>query len=106
MATPYKKIFSPEFNDALDRISDYIGYNLYSPKAAANLACEIDKRIVLASENPYMYPVCHELPQPGDTRKIAVKNFIILYSVNEEEKAVVFLNLFHGKQDYIAYFNN
>ncbi|MCM1523783.1 MAG: type II toxin-antitoxin system RelE/ParE family toxin [Ruminococcus sp.] len=101
----YKVIFSPQFEYDLDRAFNYISRSLFSPKAADTLMSEIDKSIMLASENPYMYPLCPEPLSLMGLRKIIVKNYIAVYNINEPDKTVNFLNLFYGGQNYTRFFS-
>lgn len=97
----YKIIFSPRFTASLDNAFGYISNDLSSPIAAENLMSEIDKRISYTAENPYMYPLCPEPLSRLGYRKITVKNYIAVYLIKEEEKAVHFLDFIYGRQNYI-----
>lgn len=100
----YKLIFSPQFENDLDKAFEYICNNLSSPSAAKKLMSEIDKSVSFAADNPYMYPLCPERLSHLGLRKIVVKNYIAIYFVNEENKSVNFLNLFYGRRNYIEFF--
>lgn len=100
----YKLVFAPQFEEDLDNTFDYIQKNLCAPQAAKDLMSEIDKSISFAAENPYMYPLCPEPLSEYGLRKIVVKNYIAVYSVNESAKTVNFLKLFFGRQNYLRFF--
>ena len=100
----YKIYFTSEFKTDLDKTFSYICNNLSSPLAAKKLMSEIDKSVSFAAENPYMYPLCPERLSNLGLRKIVVKNYIVIYFVNEDNKSVNFLNLFYGRRNYIEFF--
>lgn len=101
----YKIIFSPQFSTDLDNSFKYISETFDSPNAAKNLMKEIDHSITNAAENPMIYPLCPEPLAALGYRKIVVKNYIAVFYINEQNKTVNMLRLFHGRQDYLKYFN-
>lgn len=102
----YKLIVSSRFESELDKAFEYISNNLSSPLAAKKLMSEINKSVSFAVENPYMYPLCPEgLAQLG-FRKIAVKNYIVIYYVNEDDKTINLIDLFYGRRNYIVFFKD
>ncbi len=96
----YDLIFSPRFESELNNAFEYISHTLYAPAAAKKLMSEIDRSINFAASDPYMYPLCPEPLSLFGFRKITVKNYIAVYSVNEEKKTVNFLGFFFGKRNY------
>lgn len=100
----YKLIFSPQFEEDLDNTFSYIQNKLTAPQAAKKLMSEIDKRITAAAENPFMYPLCPEPLSEYKLRKIVVNNYIMVYYINDPERAVIFLKLFYGRQNYLDFF--
>lgn len=103
MGSLFKKNFSCEFYESVDNAFDYISHNLHSPKAADDLMSEIIKCINFAADNPYMYPVCSDFSYLGETRKIVVKNYVILYYIDEDDNSITFFNMFHGSQNYLSF---
>lgn len=101
----YKLIFAPEFVRDLDSAFEHISCTLTAPEAAKNLMREIDDSIMNLREMPYMYPVCDEPLDVLEYRKLAVKNYIIIYSVDEEKKNVNLLRSFYGRRDYLNFFS-
>lgn len=100
----YKIIFSPDFEIEIEKTFTYISKNLHSPIAASELMGEINKRISFVKENPFMYPLCPDWLSTAGLRKITVKNYIVVYSVDEDEQIVNFLNIFYGRRNYIEFF--
>lgn len=100
----YKLIFAPEFSRDLDNTFEYISNVLKADKASKELMKEIDDSIMNLKSMPYMYPECNEPLKALGYRKITVKNYIIIYEVNEKKNNVNLLRLFFGKSDYVRFF--
>ncbi len=60
----------------------------------------IDKKI-MSLKDTYMYPLCSEPLGLLHYRKIAVKNYILLYSVDDTNNEVHMLRCFYGKRNYL-----
>ena len=101
----YKLIFAPSFENDIERAFEYISEKLEAPKAAKKLMADINRKISFAEDDPYMYPLCFGQFPFLKYRKIVVKNYIVVYFINEDEKTVNFLNLFYGGQNYVDFFN-
>lgn len=100
----YKLNFAPKFIEDLDEAFGYISGTLFAPSAANALMKEIDNAVTSLKTMPYMYPEC---PEPLDSlgyRKIIVKNFILVYEIDENAKRVNLLRCFYGKSNYIKFF--
>lgn len=100
----YKLIFAPAFENDIDRTFEYISKNLNAPKAAKRLMADINRSISFAEGNPYMYPLCSGHLSLLGFRKIVIKNYVVIYFIDEDEKTVNFLNLFYGRQNYVEFF--
>jgi len=88
----------------LESIDDYIAVSLDAPAAASNLMTEIDASIKRACENPYLYRLSRldSLRQKG-YRCIIVKNYVILYLVDEANHRIIIVRVFYGAMDYEKY---
>lgn len=100
----YKLIFAPEFTRDLDNTFSYIIQTLIAPKAAKMLMKEIDRSIMNLVDFPEMYPLCDEPLDALKYRKIIIKNYVIIYSANHEEKSINLLRCFYGKSNYMNFF--
>lgn len=100
----YKLIFAPQFSRDLDDAFQYISNTLSSPKAAQNLMAKIDKSISNTANEPYLYPLCPDPLNILGLRKISVKNYIIIYTIDEAKKEAQFLRLFYGRRNYLDFF--
>ena len=87
--------------DDLSEIISYIAMNLNAPKAASDFADQVYDCYDRLEDNPYIYEECRDarLKKEG-YRRAVIKNYILLYKINEDEKAVIVHRFFYGSQDY------
>ncbi len=97
----YKLIVTELAHQDLDNIVSYIAVQLANPAAASNFLNEVDKCYGYLKSNPMMYSKCNDsrLEKEG-YRKAVVKNYIIVYKIDEKTKEVSVLRFFYGAQDY------
>ena len=88
--------------DDLDGIVSYIVNQLYNPQAASDLADEIARCYEVLRTSPLIYPLCQDrrLEREGYHRAI-VKNFLVLFRVDEAEKRVTVYRVIYGARDYM-----
>jgi toxin ParE1/3/4 len=86
----------------LDKIVSYIVVQLANSKAASDFLDEVEKCYGYLRSNPMMYAKCQDkrLEKEG-YRKISIKNYEIVYKINEASKTVNILRFFYGSQDYV-----
>jgi len=97
----YKLIISKDVHLDIDGIVNYMVYKLKSPAAAAGFLDDVEKSYRNIVENPMMYGFCNDdkLRNQG-YKKIPIKNYIILYSADEEAKTVTVMRIFYGGRNY------
>lgn len=97
----YKLIVSELAHQDLDNIVSYIAIQLANPAAASSFLDEIEKCYGYLKSNPMMYSKCYDnrLEKEG-YRKVVIKNYIVVYKVDEDAKIVSILRFFYGAQDY------
>lgn len=85
----------------LDHIFAYMVHSLDNPSAAASFADALEKCYSYLEQAPLMFEECHNprLRMLG-YRKAAVKNYLLIYKVEENTKTVSVLRFFHGRRDY------
>ena len=96
------KIFETELAlQDLDSILSYIALTLNNPSAASSFADEVEKCYSSLEEMPLMFELCHDprLHALG-YHKAAIKNYVMVYKVDETKKAITVLRFFYGRQDY------
>ena len=97
----FKVIVTELAHQDLDNIVSYIAVQLANPTAASDFLDEVEKCYGYLKSNPMIYPKCNNssLEKEG-YRKAMVKNYIIIYKVDEDAKKVSVLRFFYGAQDY------
>lgn len=98
----YKILVSETYHRDLKGIIYYISHNFDAPFTASDLLDEIESTVSSLSSMPNRYGLvddaylCHK-----EFRKCLVKNCIIFYKVQEENKTVMVHRILHTKQNLI-----
>lgn len=97
----YRLIVSELAHQDLDSIISYIAIQLANPAAVTNFLDEIVKCYSYLKSNPMMYSKCNDsrLAKEG-YRKAVIKNYILVYKVDEIAKTISVLRFFYGARDY------
>lgn len=97
----YKVTITDAASGDLDEIIGYIATVLANPQAAASLVDKIAACYDDLSRTPYMYGQCRNLRlQALGYRRVSIRNYIMVYRVDEERKTVYVLRFFYGPSDY------
>jgi plasmid stabilization system protein ParE len=98
----YKLVISEVAHKDLDDIVSYILVELANPMAAANFLDKVEECYGYLKSNPLIYERCNDalLGKEG-FRKAAIKNYILVYKVDEKTGVVNIYRFFYGAQDYI-----
>lgn len=98
----YKVIITPTAFRELDRIYTYISEELYAKNAAKDLMGKIESEIKNLSSNPKIYPKIEKIDELNRIyRRIVVKKYIVLYTLDEENNIVFVSHIYYGKRDYL-----
>lgn len=97
----YKLIVTELAHQDLDDIVAYIAVQLANPTAASDFLDEVDKCYEYLKSNPMVYSQCYDsrLEKEG-YRKAVIKNYTLVYKVDEKNKSVIVLRYFYGARDY------
>lgn len=97
----YRIEIAPTAMAELRRIVTHISKELYNPAAAAALLERVEACYERLEENPLVYEVCHD-PQLKlrGYRRAVIKNYIMIYRVDEENGVVHILHFVYGPRDY------
>ena len=97
----YKLFTTDAFQADLEAAVRYIALSLENRIAAASLLDAVEKSYDAIKYMPLMYEACQDphLKELG-YRKVAVRNYIMVYRVDEKAQTVYMMRLFHGRQDY------
>ncbi|MCL2565299.1 MAG: type II toxin-antitoxin system RelE/ParE family toxin [Defluviitaleaceae bacterium] len=82
-------------------IASYISRELNNPQSAEKLADEMIK----AAENLVKFPYSNRVhlisaPLKQEYRRLIVKNYIMLYCIDEKEKKVTIARVIYSRRDY------
>jgi len=85
----------------LDGIITYMIQKLSAPKAATDFLNELDKSYEYLKSNPFMYEYCRDkyFEEKG-YRKVVIKNYLLIYRIDDSIKTVFISRFFHGAQNY------
>ena len=97
----YKLIVSKEAHRDIDEIANYIAYELKNTEAAINFFNDVEDGYRFVEDNPFMYSLCGDkwLQKEG-YRKIPIKNYLVIYRVDETQKYVFIVRVIYGLRDY------
>ena len=97
----YKLIISRNAHDDLTDIAGYITRELNNPQAAAGFLDDVEESYRRIINNPRMYSLCRDerLGRMG-YRKIVIKNYLILYRINEESQEVYIVRIVYEGRNY------
>lgn len=86
----------------LNGILEYIAGSLSNPTAASAFADEVEKCYASLERMPLMYEQCQDVQLRAlGYRKALIKNYLLIYRVDEAEKIVSILRFFYGGQNYV-----
>ena len=98
----YKIIITPDAEEDLVEMRNYIADVLLARDTARNYIRTIRKEIGSLSELPARYkPVDDEPWHSRGIRRIIVNNFFVYYRIDEEHKRVYILNVIYARRDQL-----
>lgn len=97
----YKLFVTELANQDLDNIAEYIAVQLANPGAAAEFLNEVEKCYENLKQMPMMYEKCRDKRLANEGyRRAVIKNYILLYKIQEEEQAIIIFRFFYGSRNY------
>jgi len=103
----YQLVFSKIFEEDIDSCYNYVKDNLGAPMAAENLMDELYEKLSYIKEKPYSRPLVHdEFLSSLGVRSIRVKNYLLFYFIEENEKDynkkyVNIISFMYNKRDWM-----
>lgn len=98
----YKILVSETYHKDLKDIIHYIYHNLDAPLTTSALLDEIESAVSALSVMPFRYGLVDDAYlHRKKFRKCLVKNYIIFYKVNKENKTVMIHRILHARQKWI-----
>lgn len=97
----YNLVITHMAENELDDIVCYISNNLSNPSAAVDFLEQVEICFNHLIDNPFIYTLCDnsEFMKNG-YRKVTIKNYILIYKVDESANTVYVLHFFFGRRDY------
>ena len=99
---PYKIVITPTAIKEINKIYDYIMYELKAQKAAKDLMRLVELQINKLKLQPKL---CIEIEKIDDLkrryRRMVVKNYVILYAIDEKKKVVFISHMYYGRANYL-----
>ena len=97
----YKRVVTEHAHKDLRNIIAYIKNQLCAPQAAKDFTDAVHNCYTRLSRNPLMFSLCNDEPlAKKGYRKALIKNYVLIFRVNEENKVVTIYRLFYGAEDY------
>ena len=85
--TEYQVKLTRKAYEELEKIGDYIAYELMAPEAAGHILDLLEDAIRSLSAMPTRYHLINDEPWGGmGIRKMTVKSFLVYYWIDEEKK--------------------
>lgn len=97
----YKLVETASAQQDLAEILSYLTVSLANPSAASAFANEVEKCYAALEQMPYLYALCSS-PQLSarSYRKAVLRNYLLIYRVDEAQKTVYLLRFFYGRRQY------
>ena len=96
----YQLEFLPIAKKDMDDIIFYISNNLKNNTAAAKLSKNFIKEANQIIEMPYGYPIYQTKKKlKNNYRRKKINNFIMFYTINEENKTITIIRVLYQKRD-------
>lgn len=87
----------------IENAFNYIAIQLDNPIAAKDFFSEIKKCYSYLRDNPYIYAKSNDLRlEKEGYRKAHIKNYLLMFKINETQKTVIIYRVFYGAMDYFS----
>lgn len=104
-AKQYRVIITQTAYMEINKIYNHIKQELYAENAAKGLMRKVEEEVQKLKYAPKIHIEIEKVDEiERNYRKIVIKNFIILYTINEENKVVFIAHMYYGGRDYM--YNN
>ena len=100
MTDEYSIIITPDAEDDLNAIDDYITFVLLSPDTAVTYIRAIKEKILSLTYSPKKFRIVDDEPWHSRcVRRMNAKGFAVFYLINEEYQEIYVLNVIYQKRD-------
>ena len=98
----YKIIITPTAQREMIKIYEYIMDELYNIKASYNLMNLVEDAILELKFQPYVYAKIEKIDElDREYRRITIKNYVILYTIDETENVVYIAHMYYIRKNYL-----
>ena len=98
----YNIKLTEEFLTEIENICNYISVDLNANDAANRLREKVIYNILLFENSPKMFAKIEKIDKvKRKYRKIVIKNYVILYTIDEENKIVYVAHIYYSGRNYI-----
>ena len=94
MAMKYNLTYLPGANRNLLEIDEYLSQ--FYPSTPAKFFSELDEKIELLKEHPYM---CPKYIYNEKYRRLVVGDYLLFYTVDDDNNEILIHRILHGSQD-------
>lgn len=98
----FKVIITPTASKEIERIYDYIVEDLHAETSAKELMRLVEEKVQNLKYAPRIHAEiekCDELRRKY--RRITIKNYIILYTIDEDNAVVYVTHMYYGLRNYL-----
>lgn len=97
----YSLVIAEAAETDLDRIADYISYELKEPITALKQLARIEEAMITLEELPERHSLVQDkyLAAKG-IRKLPIDNYLIFYTVNKSKNTINVARVLHGRRDW------
>lgn len=100
-STMYNITITDRADRELSDILEYLSVQLQNPTAATAFVEEVLSVYEALKHTPYMYELSHNLRlHRMGYHKVVIKNYVMLYRVDEQTQCVYVLHFFYGARQY------
>lgn len=97
----YKVIITPTAYKEINKIYNYITEDLYAEKAARKLMRKVEEEIQRLKYAPKIHTEIEKNDElKRNYRRIVINNYIILYTIDEENNLVFVSHMYYGGRNY------
>ncbi|MCI8700358.1 MAG: type II toxin-antitoxin system RelE/ParE family toxin [Clostridia bacterium] len=100
----YKVIITPTAYKEIRKIYDYIAEELYAGNAAKRLMKKIEEQVHLLKHAPKIHTEIGKIDElKRNYRKIVINNYVILYTIDDNNMIVYISHMYYSGKNYIDY---
>lgn len=98
----YNVNLTEEFLNEIEEICNYISTNLKAIDASKRLREKVIYNILLLEKTPKMFAEIDKVGKEKRVyRRIIVNNYVVLYTIDEENKNIYVAHIYYGGRNYI-----